>query len=164
MKTKIIKTKILYLIFFISITMITSFYYIGFRDSTVDSFFREKHSRYNVLVDSLENRMYLIEASSGKVIKEYTILTSKTLDPSLFGTWSVENKTDIQGGFGTPWIELGNGSKKYSIHGISNLSYIENLDSHNCILMNNMDIVDLYKFLEPNTIVIFSGNENINFQ
>lgn len=113
--------------------------------------------KYNILVDLNECKLFLINASSKKIIKEYPIAKGKRETPSPVGTWKVTGKGAWSEGFGTRWMGLNVPWGKYGIHGTNRPSTIGGSVSHGCIRMFNEDVEDLYKYVQFNTTVVIYG-------
>jgi lipoprotein-anchoring transpeptidase ErfK/SrfK len=129
-----------------------------FREYAVNSIINKKASKYILLIHLVDEKLYLIDVDTGKSIKDYPIISTETHNPDLIGTWKIISKSKYSGGFGTLWISLNVPWGKYSIHGTNNLNSIENSISHDCIIMFNKDIEDLYNYLDPNTLVVISSD------
>lgn len=116
------------------------------------------NSKYIILVDMTELRLYLYNQEIAKIIKTYPIAGGKPETPSPIGTWKIISKSsDWGGGFGTRWMALNIPWGKYGIHGTNKPLTIGGPDSQGCIRMFNNDVEDLYKRVKVETIVIIYG-------
>lgn len=159
------KNKTIYkLILFSLIVIMTIVPYLYFRDYTVNTLMRKKTSQYNILIHLVDKKLYLIDRESGKSIKEYPIVYSKTYNSSILGTWKIENKSKLSDGFGVPWITLKVPFGKYNIHGANNLDSVESASSHDCITMFSNDLKDLYSYLQSSTFIVISSDSIENLE
>lgn len=111
-----------------------------------------------ILVDTNEERLYLIDKKNNIILKKYLIASGKFETPSPIGTWKVTRMAKWSGGFGTRWIGLNVGWGKFGIHGTDKPYSIGSDSSHGCIRMYNKDIEDLYEHVECGmTVTIYAG-------
>ncbi|WP_411681699.1 L,D-transpeptidase family protein [Clostridium thailandense] len=117
-----------------------------------------KNNKYDILVDLTELKLYLLNADTHEVVKNYPIAGGKESTPSPLGTWIIINKESGWGkGFGTRWMQLNIPWGKYGIHGTNKPLSIGSPDSMGCIRMLNNDVEDLYRLVNTGTIVVIYG-------
>jgi len=100
-----------------------------------------------ILVDLVDERLYLIDKENNLILKNYRIASGKRDSPSPIGTWTVVSMGKWSGGFGTRWIGLNVPWGKYGIHGTNNPHSIGSEASHGCIRMFNRDVEELYEYV-----------------
>lgn len=116
------------------------------------------NSKYNILVDLTELKLYLINNQTHEVVKKYPVAGGKESTPSPVGTWLIVDKESGWGkGFGTRWMQLNVPWGKYGIHGTNKPLTIGGAESMGCIRMLNEDVEDLYKHVDNGTIVVIYG-------
>ncbi|MDP4091393.1 MAG: L,D-transpeptidase family protein [Bacillota bacterium] len=119
----------------------------------------ETESKYSVLVDISEFRLYLIDEAANKIEKVYPIAGGKPSTPSPYGTWTITFKEKNWGaGFGTRWMRLDVPWGDYGIHGTNKPLTINNPDSLGCIRMFNSHVEELYDLVDIGTkVVVYAG-------
>lgn len=113
-----------------------------------------------ILVDIHEMKLHLMDNSTKEILKSYPIATGRLELPSPLGTWRVIHKGQWNEGFGGRWLGLDVPWGIYGIHGTTRPSSIGSYASHGCIRMFTSDVIDLYKRVPVNTIVIVYGGPN----
>ncbi|WP_338025754.1 L,D-transpeptidase family protein [Clostridium rhizosphaerae] len=115
-----------------------------------------------MLVDLVDNRLYLIDQLNNKIIKNYPIAGGKPTTPSPLGTFTIISKGEWSAGFGTRWMGLNVPWGRYGIHGTNKPLSIGGHVSLGCIRMLNMDVEDLYKLVGYGTpVCIYGGPYNM---
>lgn len=120
----------------------------------------KKKSNVSVLVDLMEQKLYVIDTEKNVIVKEYWIASGKSETPSPVGTWKIISKGEWSGGFGTRWLGLNVPWGRYGIHGTNRPGSIGQEASHGCIRMFNEDVEELYKMVNYGTIVVIYGGPN----
>jgi len=117
-----------------------------------------------ILIDLLEQRLYLVNTDSNSIVKSYSIASGKLSSPSPVGTWEVTSMGEWDQGFGTRWIGLNVPWGKYGIHGTNNPQSIGREASHGCIRMFNIDVEELYKYVKPGMLVVIYAGPHGSFE
>lgn len=111
-----------------------------------------------LLVDLVEERLYLIDQEQNTILKSYSIASGKSSTPSPIGTWTVVSLGKWGKGFGTRWIGLDVPWGRYGIHGTNRPHTIGSEASHGCIRMFNSDIEELFEYVKHGmTVTIYGG-------
>ena len=71
---------------------------------TIETASQSISSKYHILVDVEESKMYVIE--NGNCIKTYTCAGGKVSTPSPIGTWTIVSKGKWGEGFGGSWLRF----------------------------------------------------------
>lgn len=115
-------------------------------------------TKYSVLVDLTELKLFLINEKTNEIVKTYPVAGGKPSTPSPIGTWGIVGKAAGWGaGFGTRWMALNVPWGRYGIHGTNKPLTIGGADSLGCIRMLNKDVEDLYNLVEYGTPVVIYG-------
>lgn len=113
-----------------------------------------KKISYRILVDTTENRLYLI--SNDKVIKSYPISPGKEDTSFPIGNFKIIQKNKWNGGPKGYYLGLNVPWGKYGIQGTVEFK-IDNPKSRDCIKMFNDDAAELYKVVVKGTKVEIYG-------
>ena len=109
-------------------------------------------ANYNIVVDTNARRLMLYR--DGSLVKTYPVAVGKPSTPTPKGNFRIANTANHPGGpFGVYWLGLNVPGGDYGIHGTNNPSSIGKAVSHGCIRMQNMDILDLIKYVGVGTSV-----------
>lgn len=118
----------------------------------------ENKPKYNILIDLVDTKLYLIDSQKNLIVNSYTIAGGKPSTPSPIGTWTIISKGKWSAGFGTRWMGLNVPWGRYGIHGTNKPLTIGGSVSLGCIRMLNKDVEDLYERVGYGTpIVIYGG-------
>lgn len=117
-----------------------------------------------ILVDIVEERLYLIDLDENVILKKYGVASGKPNTPSPIGTWKVTDMSKWSGGFGTRWIGLNVPWGKFGIHGTNKPESIGCEASHGCIRMLNRDVEELYEYVKTGMIVTIYAGTNGAFE
>lgn len=156
-KIKILKN----IIIFSLILGIINLYPISI-ESQVRSKVTENKMKYNILIDLVESKLYLINTEKNQIVRIYTIAGGKPTTPSPIGTWTIASKGKWSAGFGTRWMGLNVPWGRYGIHGTNKPLSIGGSVSLGCIRMLNKDVEDLYERVSYGTpVIIYGGPYNM---
>lgn len=126
--------------------------------SITNNFDSKKSSKYGIIINIYEFRLYLVNLETNRIEKDYPIAGGKPETPSPYGRWKIVDKRANWGaGFGTRWIQLSVPWGKYGIHGTNKPLTINNPDSQGCIRMFNHDVEELYRYVSIGTPVVIDG-------
>ncbi len=67
------------------------------------SVLKKKEENIAILVDLVDERLYLIDKENNLILKSYRIASGKRGSPSPIGTWTVVSMGKWSGAFGTRW-------------------------------------------------------------
>lgn len=130
--------------------------------SQIQSKANENKVKYNILIDLVDSKLYLINMEKNLIVKAYTIAGGKTTTPSPIGTWTIIGKGKWSAGFGTRWMALNVPWGRYGIHGTNKPLSIGGSVSLGCIRMLNKDVEELYEKVSYGTpVVIYGGPYNM---
>ena len=123
---------------------------------TVQTLSQNIGTKYKILVDVEESKMYVME--NGTCIKIYTCAGGKPTTPSPIGTWTIISKGKWGEGFGGSWLGFNVPWGKFGIHGTTEIYSVGWCSSHGCIRMNNKEVAELYNYIPIGTkVTIIDG-------
>lgn len=111
-------------------------------------------SRYEILVDVEESKLYLLE--DGSCSKIYKCSGGKWSTPSPIGTWKIISKDTWGEGFGGRWMGLNVPWGQFGIHGTLSPNSLGWASSHGCIRMDNSEVAELYSKIPIGTKVVIT--------
>lgn len=131
-------------------------------EAQVQSKITENKVNYNILIDLVDSKLYLINIDKNLIVKTYTIAAGKPSTPSPIGTWTIISKGKWSAGFGTRWMGLNVPWGRYGIHGTNKPLSIGGSVSLGCIRMLNKDAEELYERVSYGTpVAIYGGPYNM---
>jgi hypothetical protein len=131
-------------------------------EAQIHSKLNENKVHYNILIDLVDSKLYLINVEKNLIVNTYTIAGGKPSTPSPIGTWYIVSKGKWSAGFGTRWMALNVPWGKYGIHGTNKPLSIGGSVSLGCIRMLNKDVEELYGKVGYGTpVVIYGGPYNM---
>lgn len=111
----------------------------------------------SILVDT--DALILIVYADGEPYKIYSVAVGKWTTPTPLGEWQINSMSSVwEGPFGARWMGLSCPFGSYGIHGTDNPASIGWEVSSGCIRMYNHDVIELFDWVTPGTLVTIIGS------
>ena len=111
----------------------------------------------SILVDT--DALLLIVYADGEPYKIYPVAVGKWTTPTPLGEWQINSMSSVwEGPFGARWMGLSCPFGSYGIHGTDNPASIGWEVSSGCIRMYNHDVIELFDWVTPGTLVTIIGS------
>ncbi|MTI86148.1 MAG: hypothetical protein FH756_20200 [Firmicutes bacterium] len=113
--------------------------------------------KVDLLIDTRSRVLTVLD--DGEPYRKYAVAVGKRKTPTPIGNWQVQRKALNWGtGFGTRWIGITVPWGLYGVHGTNKPNSIGSYASHGCIRMNNINVEEIYPWVQEDSRIIIIGN------